>query len=290
VETRFLESLLYVVQYGSIAEAARHQGLTSAAVGQRLQALEAELGFSLVERVGHRSRPTAACLRVLPHVRELVDRARTLADRADADGLSGALRVGFIATAFQDIVPGLLRGAKQHMPGLRLNLVPGPSKELYRALIDQQIDLVVIVTPPFAVPKEVMFIPLFSEPFVLLSRIPTGATAAEVVAGMPYLRYDAGSWGGMIVERHLAQHGAQPEALCDLDSLDTIAVLVREGMGVSIVPRWHGIERFRKMIHVSPPIAPGFERPISLGLHSHRRNEPVVAAFRQLVEVTTAAP
>ncbi|MNE86907.1 hypothetical protein D3C80_1840440 [compost metagenome] len=32
--------------------------------------------------------------------------------------------------------------------------------------------------------------------------------------------------------------------LCDLDALEAIALLVADGMGVSLVPQWLGIERF----------------------------------------------
>ena len=54
METRLLESLLQVAQQGSIAAAARRQGLTPAAVGQRIQALENELEYEALQRV-HRS-------------------------------------------------------------------------------------------------------------------------------------------------------------------------------------------------------------------------------------------
>ncbi|MBN3728046.1 LysR family transcriptional regulator, partial [Burkholderia sp. Ac-20379] len=50
METRYLKSLLAVVDSGSIADAARVEHLTAAAIGQRVQALERELGFALLSR------------------------------------------------------------------------------------------------------------------------------------------------------------------------------------------------------------------------------------------------
>ncbi len=130
METRLLESLLHVAQHGSIAAAARRQGLTPAAVGQRIQALENELGFQLLERVGHTSRPTEACIRLLPHARELVTLANHLAEKADMDGMSGFIRVGVISTLFQDLIPPVLRRIHAELSGLPLHLIPGTSMDL----------------------------------------------------------------------------------------------------------------------------------------------------------------
>ncbi|MFL6719014.1 MAG: LysR family transcriptional regulator, partial [Burkholderiaceae bacterium] len=52
MDTRFLESLVTVVEQGSIAEAARRLNLTPAAITQRIQALERELGTALLMRSG----------------------------------------------------------------------------------------------------------------------------------------------------------------------------------------------------------------------------------------------
>ncbi|PTN46738.1 LysR family transcriptional regulator, partial [Achromobacter xylosoxidans] len=41
MDSRFLQTYVHVVELGSIAQAARHQGLTPATVQQRLRALEA---------------------------------------------------------------------------------------------------------------------------------------------------------------------------------------------------------------------------------------------------------
>ena len=284
LETRFLESLLNVAKHGSIAEAARHQGLTPAAVGQRIQALEAEIGFPLVERVGHRSRPTEACLRILPHARSVIEQVRELGERADVDGLTGRLRIGAISTLFQDIVPPVLRQAGQDLPGLRMDLTPGTSKELYAAFGAEEIDVAMIVAPPFTVPKETTVIPLLSEPLVLISSRPERGPVAKAVMRNPYLRYDNTSWGGIIPARYLEQAGVHKEPLCNLDSLETIAILVREGMGASLVPAWKGLERFKSSIFISEPLPERYNRQICLVTRTKPRREPLLVKFTEIVQ------
>ena len=284
METRFLESLLHVARHGSIAEAARQQGLTPAAVGQRIQALEAELGFMLLERVGHRSRPTEACQRMLPHARSVVEQVRQLSEKADVHGLTGTLRIGVISTLFQDIVPLVLRAASMELPGLRMDLTPGTSKELYAAFGEEEIDIAMIVAPPFAAPKETTITPLLQEPFVLISKHRETGSIAKAIARNPYLRYDETSWGGMIPARYLAERGAQKTPVCNLDSLETIAILVREGMGVSLVPKWKGLARFEDGIHVSEPLPAQFNRQICMVTRTKPRPEPLLIKFTEIVE------
>lgn len=283
METRFLQSLIYVAKYGSIAEAARRQGLTAAAVGQRIEALEAELGFKLLERVGHKSRPTLACERILADASQVVEQVSRLAERADVSGMSGSLRVGLVATAFGDIVPNLLRLSTEQMPSLRLRLVPGTSKELYTAFGAGELDLAIMVKPPFALPKEVTLTPLVREPLVLISKENADLPLAYHAQTQHYIRYASESWGGSITEHYLEHAEISLEPLCDLDSLETIAILVAQGMGFSLVPRWHGLMRFGSSLSVSEPMAPEFDRHLAIVTRTSVRQAALVQSFQQLI-------
>lgn len=98
LEIRYLKSLIAVVDSGSIAEAARSEHLTAAAIGQRVQVLERELGFALLSRSGHSAQPTQACTLLLPRARRLVREAALLQGDASVDGLRGTLRIGAVST------------------------------------------------------------------------------------------------------------------------------------------------------------------------------------------------
>jgi len=282
LETRFLESLLAVAKFGTIAEAARQQGLTAAAVGQRIQTLEVEFGLPLLERVGHRSRPTEACLRLLPHAGFLVEQSQQLIEKADIDGLRGTLRVGVISTLLQDLVPAILRNMAEKLPALRLQIVPGTSKELYSAFSDDVIDAALIVTPTFSIPKGTTSSHLRQEPLVLISAKPLSGPVSQLLKDRPYFRYDPESWGGMIAARYLREMKISVDPFCDLDSLETIAVLVSEGMGVSLVPKWRGLSRFSG-IHVSDPCPSQFDRHLCMLTRTKPRRERLMDIFTGIV-------
>jgi DNA-binding transcriptional LysR family regulator len=290
LETRFLESLIAVAKYGSIAEAARRQGLTAAAVGQRIEALESELGFALLERVGHRSRPTQACERLLADAEAIVEQVSRLPDMADASGLSGTMRVGLISTVFGDTVPQLLRMATEQLPLLRLRLVPGTSKELYTAFNEGTLDMAIMVQPPFALPKEITLTTLIREPLVLIAQRDADKPIQYHASKHPYIRYAADSWGGLITERFLHDGHISLEPLCDLDSPETIAILVAEGMGFSLVPRWKGLSRFGSSISVSEPFGEEFDRHLCVITRTSVRHVAIVERLRHLIEAAARAP
>ena len=80
MNTRHVESLLQVVQLGSISQAAVVSGLSQPVITRHIQALEARLKTRLLHRSGHGVALTLAGERMLPHlrlVREHAARAET---------------------------------------------------------------------------------------------------------------------------------------------------------------------------------------------------------------------
>lgn len=243
MDSRYLKSLIAVTDSGSIAEAARAEGLTAAAVSQRIQALERELGVALLSRAGHAARATEACLALLPRARRIVREVGLLAGDADDRGLTGPLRIGAISTALTGMLPAALRTLTRQAPGLRPTIVPGTSRSLYQALLAGELDAAILVAPPFELPKSLRVQLLREEALILLARQRLRGEVNEILAQQAYIRYDPTAWGGLPGQRYLDDQGLRPALLCDLDALETIAMMVADGVGVSLVPRWNGLEK-----------------------------------------------
>lgn len=252
VDTRYLKSLISVVECGSIADAARAEGFTAAAVSQRIQALERQLGFDLLARSGHSAKPTEACLALLPRARHIVRQVALLAGDADFDGLTGSLRIGAISTMLTGLLPRALQELSRLAPGIKPSILPGTSRALYQALQDAELDAVICVAPPFDMPKSLRAITLRSEPLVLLSHQPLRGCIARTLQTGPYIRYDPASWGGLHAERYLTDNTIAVQSLFDLDGLEAIAMLVADGIGVSLVPQWSGLEQMAHNLVITP--------------------------------------
>lgn len=264
MEIRYLKSLLAVVDSGSIAEAARSEHLTAAAIGQRVQVLERELGFALLSRSGHAARPTPACSLLLPRARRLVREAALLSSDASADGLGGSLRIGAVSTLLTGLLPRALRRFTQAAPDAKAVIVPGTSRGLYRMLQADELDAALLIAPPFALPRTLRAIELRQEPLVLLAPPGARGAPAALLGQHPYIRYDPSAWGGRHAAAWLADQQIAPTVLCDLDALEAIAMLVADGMGVSLVPRWPGIERFAGDCRAIPIAGADYARSVLL--------------------------
>jgi DNA-binding transcriptional LysR family regulator len=260
----FLESLLHVVDQGSIAQAARLQHLTPAAVRQRVNALERELGVQLITRAGHRCAPTLACNGLLPRARMLVREGTLLREDTEATGLAGALRIGAISTALTGMMPNALRALAKDAPRLVPQLKPGTSAALYDAVLAGELDAAVIVAPPFATPKTLLTTTLRREPLRLISSAASDQTIKQQLARGAYIRYDAQAWGGRFAQQYILDQRIDAHVLCELDALEAITMMVAEGLGVSLIPEWSGLRALSHNLHITPISTVKYQREIVL--------------------------
>lgn len=280
MDTRYLKSLLAVVDCGSIVEAARTEGLTAAAVSQRMQVLERVLGFALLSRVGHSVKATEACVALLPRARHIVSQVSLLAGDADASGLTGSLRIGAISTMLAGLLPSALLELSRSAPGIKTSILPGTSRSLYLALQNGELDAAVIVAPPFELPKMFRMAPLHSEKLVLASKERPTAGIAQVLQSTPYICYEPSSWGGLHAERFLNDNGLALTPLFSLDGLEAIAVLVANGIGASLMPMWSGLERLAQDFNITP-VGEGYDRAIVLVTLAHTDRPRMLEALLQ---------
>lgn len=251
MDTRFLESLISVVEEGSIASAARSQMITPAAVSQRIQALEAEFKCKLFSRAGSTVQPTDACLALLPKVKRLLQDVRILVDSVQDSGLSGTLRVGANSTSLTAFIPGALKSIRLAAPNATFQVIPGNSIDLYRDLQEGLLDAAIMVEPPTSLPKSLRSLPLRTEPLVLIHHPKYKGSPMSILQASPYIRYDPTCWGGQIAEKYMIHNRIKKAPIFDLDSLEAIAQLVSEDVGVSFVPMWAGLEHFSNKISIT---------------------------------------
>ena len=272
MDTRFIQTLLSVVDTGSFASAARTENLTPAAVSQRVRSLEAELGEPLIVRAGQTVAPTPACLSVLARMRHIAGEVRQIATDIDATGLSGQIRVGAISTALSDRVPDMLARFAQHAPHVILNIVPGASDDLFTKLTNEEIDAAFLIQPPFKIPKSLDLVPIETQPFVFIVQADDKRPIKEIIATERALIYDSHSWGGRHIMPWLGENILPENILCELDALEAIATAISQGLGFSIVPDWLGLTKIKSVRRIPLPEINRQRELILL----HRRLNPAI--------------
>jgi DNA-binding transcriptional LysR family regulator len=244
-----------------------------------MQRLEEELGFQLFDRTGRSATLNEAGRETLALAEEMMTLYARLSERSGGAAESGMLRVGAIASAQVSLLADALARFRDDSPGWRIRVVPGVSLGLLGQVDSGELDLAVIIKPPFALPSELEWRTLVAEPFVLLApqkRARGGRSWRELLRSEPFIRYDRASFGGRLVDRFLRRARLTVRDAVELDELQAIVQLVARGMGVALIPDTAGLGKWPASVVALELGDATFEREIGLVLRP-RHSRPVVA-------------
>lgn len=236
---RLLRTFSAVAGEGSFAAAAARVALTQAAVGQQMRTLEGELRRPLFERQGKAVVLNEAGRALVPQVRRLLALyEQMLAPAENADAMAGTVHLGAIVSAVRPLIQATLALKARHA-ALDLHVSAAKSIELIARVQSGELDAAVAVREPGA-GADLAWTPLYAEPMVLLApRRLEDAGARAILQSQPFIRFDPSQHTGRLVERSLRRLRVKPQEFLELNALESIAELVRSGLGVSLVPLLH---------------------------------------------------
>lgn len=231
--------VLAVADAGNITHAAAEVGMTQSGASQAIANLEDTLGAPLFTRERRQTLPTALGLRVADEARAMLDALRRIQDMAqDARGAArGTLRLASFPMVFSTILPPVLRRFRQLHPAIDVVSLEASDDEVETLLAANTVDVGVVLN---AAPDRHVC-PLGEDEWLAvlpaahpLARAGNAIDLAEL-AGQPFVL----ATGGCSVH---AQSVANGEGVTITDVRATVRdwssafVLVREGVGVSLVP------------------------------------------------------
>ncbi|NVZ63004.1 LysR family transcriptional regulator [Pseudomonas gingeri] len=235
---RELKTFIRVSREGTFVAAGQQLGLTQSAVSAQMRVLEQHLGVRLFDRSGRAAVLNAAGRHALPLAEQILALYGAMALPTAAAEWQGELRIGAIATVQTGLLPQALPRFRQAAPRVDLKLVPGVSLNLLSQVDAGELDLALLIKPPFELPKELLAILLAREAFVLIAPLQlAGDDPLQLLAEQPFVRYDRGSFGGRLVSQFLREQRIQVRDVLELDEIEAIARMVECGLGVSLVPR-----------------------------------------------------
>jgi DNA-binding transcriptional LysR family regulator len=240
---RLLRSFLMVADSGSLAAAADRLGLTQAAVSLQMRALEQEFGGALFDRGGRGLALNGRGRQLRPEA----ERFLALYDEIRAGfvgdvGLAGEVAVGAVVSAMGGLARAVTELKRSH-PRLEVRLVTGKSGELADQVIDGRLDAAVVIELPTRAAARLDWTPLHAEPLVVLAGRSAGARPPEaLLADEPFLRFDRSTPTGVLIDRALGARDIAVNEFLDLNSIETIVELVRQDVGVTLVPLLKGAD------------------------------------------------
>ncbi|MGJ4949556.1 LysR family transcriptional regulator [Bradyrhizobium sp. HKCCYLS20291] len=277
-----------VAEKGNFTVAAEQLCLSQSAVSQAVAALERNLGAQLLVRGRDGVTLTGAGLSALGEARSVLAAVERLAGSArGATTLRGSLRIGVVQSAAIRLLPGWLRQLRAAHPDVAVTLYEGTDPEVTawveagiveigftsRTLAGlsaspvAQDDYVVVVAPghPFAVKASLALKDLDGQRMLL-------------------------SGGGCetLIQELLASASSTPDIVCMVRDNAALASMVREGLGLTIMPEMALPLDQQGLIAIR--LRPNMRRTLHAVTLRSERLGPVTTAFLELVQSDRTKP
>lgn len=240
-----LETFTEAAERGSFTAAARHLGLTQAAVSQRIQQLEEVVRAALFHRTAGGVVLTAAGRRLHDYARriqELTSEARASVTGA-SDEVRGELALAASSVPGQHLLPPVLAAFRDRHPSVRVRVSVSDTALVLRqvergrthlGLVGGQGDGPHLEFRRFARDELALVVPA-GHAWWRRRRVPVSDLLSQ-----PLIQREPGSGSRRCLERALERLGVHPSRLTvalELGSTEAIKAAILEGAGVAVLSR-----------------------------------------------------
>lgn len=272
MDTATLQAFVEVARCGSFSIAAQNLFITQSAVSKRIAQLESQLDTRLFDRIGRGISLTESGSTLLPQAEQILtqleDARRTL------DNLSGEVTGRLSLAASHHIslhrLPETLRSYVKRYPQVQMDLRFYESEVAYEAVVHGDIELALITLSPESDPRIVA-------QTVWVDRLHYCVAADHPLASCGNVEFDqinaypailpaANTFTYQIVHKQLSSLGLEPNLGISTNYLDTIRMMVRSGLGWSLLPETLIDEHLVRLNTGSQPV----ERPLGYIYHRER--------------------
>lgn len=283
-QVRYFLALGKTLNFTRAAEACN---VSQPALTRAIQRLEEELGGPLVYRERSLTQLTQLGRIMLPHLELAMMAAEAAKVQASAfkQRESAPLRLGLNTTISAHLLTPVLRELQDRIKEFELTLVEAGSDELFRRMLDDELDTAVVVEPG-KLPDRLNRWPLFEDRYVVLCRsghrfaaldaVPVPALADEhvLVRSRPACDFDAA------LDRLCAAAGIKPRARSSGASEDHIQHMVGAGLGIALSAAHQPVA---PGILARPLADPAASRRLIVTAVAGRPHGPGLAAFLKLM-------
>lgn len=231
-----LRTLLAIRDSGSLSQAAQVVHLSHSALSTQMAQLEQDLGTALFIKGRRPVMLTAFGLRFCDEAEDILRRIDALRRSAENDRTDGTIRAGFVPTTQQTLLPVVLRGLGAAFPQLRVQVTSGLSGALADQVARGKLDLAVM-TAGDRIGQELEQTEIATEPLCVVAPPGTVGDAGTWLGTLPYIAFARDTRLGQQIEAGLSALSLRPERVMEIDTIDTIEALVRDGLGCSVLPQ-----------------------------------------------------
>ena len=240
MELRTLRVFVEVVRQGGFSRAAKTVSATQSTVSKAVKQLEDEIGVPLLNRIGHRSKLTAAGEIVYQRAqRILAERDDLMSELDEVRGLKrGLLRLGLPLMVSSTLFAPLLAIYRKRYPGVEIRLVENGIDRLEEILAAGDIDFAASIIP---VAEGLEWQSVKLDPLMVLVPREFAARKKSIdltdLKQMPFILFESGFAISRIVVDACRRAGFEPTVATRSSQLDLILELVAAGIGIAFLPK-----------------------------------------------------
>lgn len=240
---RNLMTFIKVAQLENFHEAARQLHATQPAVSARIAALESDLGVQLFVRDTGGTRLTARGQQLLPYAERLVSISREMkAQVTKSVPEHGTIKVGIADTLASLWLSELLQRWREEFPLIEFEVAIDVSIRLKKQLENHELDVVLMVAQDHS--PIIATQPLCSytqcwvvAPALLENCQPPQPVTLDWLASQPILSFPRNTRPWQHLAQLFAAYKFQGPMLHTCSSVESLLKLVRQGLGVALLPR-----------------------------------------------------
>jgi len=242
LEVRHLRLVSAVAELGSLTRAGDRLHLTQSALSHQLRDIESRLGAALFLRVGKRLVLTPAGERLLATARDVLDRL----DRTEQDihqmgkARAGMLRLTTECYTCYHWLPPLLVRYRKRFPQVEVRIDVGATGRPLEMLLAGKLDLAIMSTP--VRDRRLVSRPVFDDELVVVAAR-DHRFAKQTHVRLSDLRDETlyvypPKEESRVLQEVLVPSGHVPARVEEVMLTESIAELVKAGLGVSVLARW----------------------------------------------------
>jgi DNA-binding transcriptional LysR family regulator len=203
-----------------------------------MKALEQELKTELFDRTQRRPTLNAKGRALLDRATEIIRLYEGLGDAvSDVEDLVGTLSIGSISTIATGVLPDAIARLSAAHPRLKVRVVHALSAELMTMVDAGDIDAALVSRPPGELPMDLTWHGFADEPLVVIAPDTIVECDDEaLLRGFPVIRFNRHAWAGRVIDQELRRRKIVTQDIMELDSIESIALMVGRGLGVAVVP------------------------------------------------------
>ncbi|MCM3569223.1 LysR family transcriptional regulator [Neobacillus mesonae] len=286
MEWQQLEYFRVVAKIEHFRKSAEHLAISQPALSRSINKLEKELGVTLFDRTGHSVQLNKFGQIFLKRVESGLNEISIGIKEINQlkNPYTGTVSLSFLQTLGLTILPEIISKFYNQYPHVEIQLYQNKILNSIQMLLNREVDLCLISS--FKTYPNIIWHPLLNEELFLY--VPANHRLAErssvslsELSEEKFIGFKEGLGMRKVINNFCEKAGFTPVIKFEGEDVPTLAGLVSSGLGVTIIPAFHGISSKKiKQISISEPYC---HREIGLAWLIENALSPSAELFRNYV-------